>query len=75
MNYEARIIVDVSQLNHGVNIKNLILQRIANGEQLNFSDAVIQFDVNDSMVDKVLKIHDEQNPEACYVTASFIKSA
>ncbi|WP_264566855.1 hypothetical protein [Flavobacterium sp. N3904] len=39
-----------------------------------FVDAVIEFGKNDTMLDKVLRIHDKQNPDACYVSESFIKS-
>jgi hypothetical protein len=46
-----------------------------NGEELIFVNAVIEFDKNDMMMDKVLKIYDKQNPQACYVSESFIKSA
>nr|WP_315262875.1 hypothetical protein [uncultured Flavobacterium sp.] len=56
-------------------VKVQILERMKNGEELIFVDAVIEFGKNDTMLDKVLKIHDKQNPEACYVSESFIKSA
>lgn len=46
-----------------------------NGEELVFVDAVIEFDKNDTIMDKVLKIDDKKNPEACYVSESFIMSA
>jgi hypothetical protein len=52
-----------------------VLERLKNGEELIFVDAVIEFGKNDTMLDKVLKIHDKQNPEACYVSESFIMSA
>lgn len=69
-----RIVVEASELNHGLSVKNQILERIKNGEKLIFVDAVIEFDKNDTMLDKVLKIYDKQNPEACYVSESFIMS-
>jgi hypothetical protein len=36
---------------------------------------VIEFGKNDTMMDKVLKIYDKQNQDACYVSESFIMSA
>jgi len=71
---KERIIVDASTLNHGVSVRNQILERMKNGEELVFVDAVIEFGKNDTMLDKVLKIHDKQNSDACYVSESFIKS-
>lgn len=71
---QERIVVDAGKLNHGLSIKKQILERLKNGEELIFVDAVIEFDKNDTMLDKVLKIYDKQNPEACYVSESFIKS-
>jgi uncharacterized membrane protein YdcZ (DUF606 family) len=58
-----------------ISVKNQILERMKNGEELVFVDAVIEFGKGDTMLDKVLKICDKQNPEACYVSESFIKSA
>jgi hypothetical protein len=55
--------------------RNLILERIKNGEELIFVDVVIEFSKNDTMLDKVLKMHDKQNPDACYVSESFIENA
>jgi hypothetical protein len=72
---KERIIVDASTLNHGVSVRNQILERLKNGEELIFVDAVIEFGKDDTMLDKVLKIHDKQNLDACYVSESFIKSA
>ena len=46
-----------------------------NSEELIFIYAVIEFSKNDSMLDKVLIIYNKQNPDACYVSESFIKSA
>jgi hypothetical protein len=48
--------------------------RMKNEEQQAFVDVVIEFNKNDTMLDKVLKIYDEQNTDACYVSESFIKS-
>jgi hypothetical protein len=62
-------------LNHGVSVRNQILERLKNGEELIFVDAVIEFGEDNTMLDKVLKIYDKQNPDACYVSESFIKSA
>ncbi|KAF2336315.1 hypothetical protein [Flavobacterium daemonense] len=74
-NKEEIIVVDASKLNHGISVKNQILERIKNGEELIFVDAVIEFGRNDTILDKVVKICDKQNPEACYVSESFIMSA
>ncbi|MDI5887638.1 hypothetical protein [Flavobacterium yafengii] len=70
-----RIVVAASNITHSLRVKNQILERLKNGEELIFVDAVIEFGKNDTMLDKVLKIYDKQNPEACYVSESFIKSA
>lgn len=72
---EERIVVNASKLNHGVSVRNLILEKLKNGQELIFVDAVIEFGKNDKIMDKVLKIYDKQNPEACYVSESFIRSA
>ncbi|PKB18345.1 hypothetical protein [Flavobacterium sp. 5] len=72
---EQKIVVDSSMFNHSLRVKNEILQKIENGELLDFIDVVVQFDIGDTMLDSVLKIYDEHNPEACYVSESFIKSA
>lgn len=53
----------------------MILERMKNGEELVFVDAIIEFDKNDTIMDKVLKFQDKQNPEVCYVSESFIMSA
>lgn len=72
---EERIVVHASKLNHGVSVRNLILERLKNGEEVIFVDAMIECGKNDTIMDKVLKIYDKQNPEACYVSESFIRSA
>lgn len=69
-----RIVIDARHITHSLRIKTQILERMKNGEQLIFVDAVIEFGKNDTIMDKVLKIHDKQNPEACYVSESFMKS-
>ena len=71
---EEKIVIDASSITHSLRVKAQILERLKNGEELIFVDAVIEFDKNDTMLDKVLKIYDKQNPEACYVSESFIKS-
>ena len=71
---QERIVVDANNITHSLRIKAMILERMKNGEELIFVDAVIEFDKNDIMHDKVLKIYDKGNPEACYVSESFIKS-
>jgi hypothetical protein len=72
---EEKIIMNASKLNHGISIRNQILERMKNGEELIFVDAVIEFGKDDTITDKVLKIYDKQNPEASYMSESFIKSA
>ena len=42
--------------------RSLILERMKNGEELIFVDAVIEFGKDDTIKDKVLKIHDRNNP-------------
>lgn len=71
---EKKIVVDAFKLNHSVGIRSQILEKMRNSEELIFVDAIIEFGKNDTMDDKVLKIYDKQNPEACYVAESFIKS-
>jgi hypothetical protein len=72
---QERIVVDASNITHSLRVKAMLLERVKNGEELIFVDAVIEFGKNDTMLDKVLKIDDKQNPEACYVSESFIMSA
>lgn len=74
-NKKERIVIDASNITHSLRVKALILERIKNGEELIFVDAVIDFGKNDTMMDKVLKIYDKQNQDACYVSESFIMSA
>jgi hypothetical protein len=69
---QERIVVDASNINHSLRVKTQILERMKNGEELIFVDAVIEFGKNDMMTDRVLKIDDKQNPEAYYVSESFI---
>lgn len=59
---EGRIIVDARNITHSLRIKTQILDRMKNGEELIFVDAVIEFGKDDTIKDKVLKIHDRNNP-------------
>jgi hypothetical protein len=72
---EERIVVDASNITHSLRVKAILLERMKNGEELIFVDAVIEFGKNDTMMDRVLRIDDKQNPQACYVSESFIKGA
>jgi len=64
--------VDANTLNFSDRIKSLLLEKINNGEQLNFIDAKIVFGENDTIKDKVLLIQDFLNPFAKYVIESHI---
>jgi hypothetical protein len=69
---EVCINVDARAINFSDRIKRLLLERISNGEQLDFVDANIIFGENDVARDKVLRINDSLNPTAVYVTQSHI---
>lgn len=65
---DQRIVVDASNITHSSRVKAQILERMKNGEELIFVDAVIEFDKNDTMMERVLKIYDKQKPVMCLKT-------
>lgn len=64
--------VDAKALNFSDRIRTVLLEKISNGEQLDFIDASIIFCKNDRIKDKVLLIRDAFNPDANYVIQSHI---
>jgi len=64
--------IDVESLNFSDRIKSMLQEKITNGEQLDFVDAIIVFGKNDTIKDKVLMIQDRLNPKANYVIQSHI---
>lgn len=64
--------VEANTINFSDSIKAMILKKSESGEKLNFVDANIIFGKDDTIKDRVIKIYDERNPQACYVTQSYI---
>lgn len=64
--------IDVEAINFSDRIKSMLQQKITNGEQLEFMDAIIVFGKNDTIKDKVLMIRDRLNPKANYVIQSHV---
>ncbi|WP_291287164.1 hypothetical protein, partial [Flavobacterium sp.] len=67
--------IHVEALNFSDRIKSMLQEKITNGEQLDFVDAIIVFGKNDTIKDKVLMIQDRLNPKANYVIQSHILSS
>ena len=66
------ISIDARAINFSDRIKRMLLERISNGEVLNFIDANIVFGPDDVVKDKVLKINDYYNPNSNYVVERHI---
>ena len=66
------LIVPVTQINCSLSIKEEILERVGNGEVLEFKDALIKFDDGYAYDDKILEYHDVINPQFKYVAYSRI---
>ena len=64
--------IHARDINYGHRIKNELLERIQNGELLNFVDADIVFTKDYILRERVLKIYDMLNSSAPYVMESHI---
>lgn len=64
--------IDARDINYCDGIKNKLLERIQNGELLNFVDAEIIFTEDYILRERVLEIYDMLNSSAPYVLESFI---
>jgi hypothetical protein len=64
--------IDARDINYGHGIKNELLERIHNGEVLNFVDADIIYTEDYILRERVLKIYDMLNSSAPYVMESYI---
>jgi hypothetical protein len=64
--------ISADLINFNIRIKELLLEKIGNGIELNFIDAVIKFVDGDNLYDKVMLVHDPINLGLKYVTYSYI---
>lgn len=64
--------VDAKLINFNDGIRAMVLEKINNGEEVVFEDAIIEFDNKQTLDDKVLRIYDRINPELIYVIESHI---
>jgi len=64
--------VDANLINFDDRIRSMILEKINNGNEVVFEDAIIEFYNKYTYYDKVLRIYDEINPELIYVIESHI---
>jgi hypothetical protein len=69
---EEQIIIEFSKLNSNAKIVDMYREKMENGEQLCFIDAIIEFAKDDTLPQRVLKIDDQSNPKACYLAESSI---
>jgi hypothetical protein len=74
-----RIIVPFNKLNSSCRIIEIYQEKLQNGEQLNFIDAMIEFPPcgdlypdTDRYPDRVLEIYDKSNPTACYLSEQYL---
>jgi hypothetical protein len=65
------LIVRFNELNLTDRIKDEVLSRINNGDEVKFLDAKIDF-FGELVSDRVVKIHDDINPNQIYVTESYL---
>jgi hypothetical protein len=66
--------ISADLINFNIRIKDLLLEKMENGIELNFIDAVIKFGDGDKLYDKVMLVHDPINLGLKYVTHSYIYS-
>jgi len=50
----------------------MVLEKINNGDEIVFEDAVIEFNDKQTLNDKVFRIYDKINPQLIYVLESHI---
>lgn len=71
-NDKKYIQVDAKLINFDDRIRSVVLEKINNGPQVVFEDAIIEFDSKNTYYDKVFRINDTINPELIYVIESHI---
>ncbi|MBT8318060.1 MAG: hypothetical protein HKP59_10590 [Lutibacter sp.] len=59
-------------INNQDGIRSLVLEKINNGDEVVFEDAIIVFASGEIIYDRVLRVHDRINPELIYVLESHI---
>ena len=64
--------VDANLINNQDSIRSMVLEKINNGDEVIFVDAIIEFNNGETFYDRVYKIYDDINPELIYVLESFI---
>lgn len=64
--------VDAKLINFGDSIREMVLEKIDNGDEVVFEDAIINFPNKSTYHDKVLQVYDKINPELIYVIESHI---
>lgn len=69
---EEFIKIDVKLINFSDRITAMIQEKINNGTEIIFKDAIIEFDDKYTCKDKVLRIYDDINPKLIYVIESHI---
>ena len=69
---EETIVVEAHDVNFSVSQRALILEKISKGEHPEFINAIIKFDENDFIQDKVMIIHNDLYDKTQYVTHTFI---
>ena len=66
------ITVSANDITFSVNLRESILEKINKGEHPQFTDALIKFDDNDLIQEKVMVVYDEVYQKNQYITQSFI---
>ena len=64
--------VDAKLINFDDRIRSMVLEKINNGDEIVFEDAVIEFNDKQTLNDKVFRIYDKINPQLIYVLESHI---
>lgn len=59
-------------INFSDGIRSMVLEKINNGDEVIFKDAIIEFKDKQTLNDKVFRIYDNINPELIYVLESHI---
>ena len=77
--FPERIIVPFYKLNSSDKVFEIYQEKLQNGEQLNFIDALIEFPPCGDLYpdtylhpDRVLEIYDKSNPKACYLSEYYL---
>ena len=64
--------VDANLINNQDSIRSMVLEKINNGDEVIFIDAIIEFKNGETFYDRVYKIYDDINPKLIYVLESLI---